>query len=128
MRFVMFMIPAVYGTRAADEVPSEEMIDAMMGFNADLADAGVLELVEGLHPPSTGLRVEFRADGTHAGDVPAAGAVGGFWIIKVDSTEAAHEWAARCPALPGDILEVRRMEDFEDAPGDPGDSAAGWSR
>lgn len=110
MRYVMFMIPAVYGTESAEDPPSLEMIDAMMAYNAELVDAGILEVVEGLHPPGRGVRLEFEGEGASLGDVVAEGAVGGFWIINVDSHEAAQAWASRCPALPGDIIELRRIE------------------
>lgn len=123
MRYVMFMIPAAYGTQAADVAPSMEMIDAMMAYNAELADAGILEVVEGLHPPSRGVRLEFDGVEARPADVAAQGAVGGFWIINVESHEAAQAWASRCPALSGDVIELRRIEELDDLPqGATGDS------
>ncbi len=124
MRYVMFMIPAVYGTQAADDVPSAEMIDKMMTYNAELAEAGVLEAVDGLHPPSSGVRLHFEQSGVQTRDVPAVGAVGGLWIIKVDSYASAHAWAQRCPALPGDIVELRRIEELDDFPADSDDAGS----
>lgn len=113
MRYVMFMIPAVYAT---DDIPmpTAEEVEAMMEYNAQLADAGVLESLNGLHPPTSGVRFEFSADGPRAVHTPNAGAVGGYWILNVDSHEAAIDWAQRCPAMPGDVLELRRIQEIED--------------
>ena len=126
MRYVMFMIPAVYGTDAADDMPSPEMIDAMMKYNAELAEAGVLESLNGLHPPSHGLRVTFGTDAPRVESVEPDGAVGGYWILDVDSHEAAVAWAKRCPALPGDVLELRRIQEIEEFPSDVQDLVAGY--
>jgi hypothetical protein len=125
MRYVMFMIPAVYATDAQDELPSVEMIEAMMNYNAELADAGILESLNGLHPPSLGVRLAFGPDGAEVGGVPADGAVGGYWIINVESHEAAVAWARRCPALPGDVLELRRIQAIEDFPPEAQRAASG---
>lgn len=126
MRYVMFMIPAVYGTDAADEMPSPEMIDAMMTYNAELADAGVLEALNGLHPPSAGVRLAFGADGPEVVQVAPDGAVGGYWILNVESSQAAVDWARRCPALPGDVLELRRIQEMADFPQDVQDAVSGF--
>lgn len=116
MRYVMFMIPAVYGDPAADATPSAEAVEAMMRYNADLAEAGILESLNGLHPPQSGARLTFTEQGPEAAEVPVAGAVGGYWIIAVDSREAAVEWARRCPAFPGDTIELRQVQEMEDFP------------
>jgi hypothetical protein len=118
MRYVMFMIPAVYGTDDADPMPSAEMVAQMMAYNAELADAGILESLNGLHPPSRGVRVTFSEDGAAVVAAESQGAVGGYWVLNVDSHEAAVEWAKRCPALPGDTLELRQIQEIEDFPDD----------
>ncbi|MCU0278306.1 MAG: YciI family protein [Candidatus Nanopelagicales bacterium] len=118
MRYVMFMIPAVYGTDDTDPMPSAEMVAKMMAYNSELADAGILESLNGLHPPSRGVRVSFSEDGAAVGAADAQGAIGGYWVLEVDSHEAAVEWAKRCPALPGDTLELRRIQEIEDFPDD----------
>jgi hypothetical protein len=118
MRYVMFMIPAVYATTDEPVMPSAEMVEEMMNYNAELAEAGVLESLNGLHPPSAGLRLVFGADGPQTTGSPSAGAIGGYWVLNVGSHEAAVEWARRCPALPGDVLELRRIQEIEDFPED----------
>lgn len=125
MRYVLFMIPAAYGTDAADEMPSPEMIDEMMRYNAELADAGVLESLNGLHPPSSGLRLTFGPEGPVTDSTANEGAVGGYWILNVDSHEAAAAWARRCPAQEGDVLELRRIQELEDFGPEVADMASG---
>lgn len=125
MRYVLFMIPAVYGTDAADQMPSPEMVAQMMRYNAELADAGVLVSLDGLHPPSAGLRLEFGPDGPVTTSTVSRGAVGGYWILDVDSHEAAVAWARRCPAQRGDVLEVRRIQELSDFGPEVRDMAAG---
>lgn len=126
MRYLMFMIPAAHGMDATADLPSVEMIDTMMKYNAQLADAGILESLNGLHPPSLGVRLTFGGESPQVGGVDPEGAVGGYWILNVETHEAAVEWARRCPAQPGDILELRRIQEIEDFPNDVQDVLGGY--
>lgn len=105
MRYAMFMIADVFGTQAAHDMPSAQMIDKMTAYNAGLAEAGVLEAVEGLHRPSSGVRLHFEQSGAQTRDVPVRG---------VDSSAIAYAWAQCCSALPGDIVELRQIEEPDD--------------
>ena len=67
MRFMMFMIPKVYqsdthpGEKAGEGfAPPAETVARMMKFNEELAKAGSLIALDGLHPNSKGARVEKR--------------------------------------------------------------------
>jgi hypothetical protein len=40
--------------------------------------------------------------------------VGGYWMINVKSQDEAVEWARRCPASDGDIIEIRQVHEMED--------------
>ena len=51
--------------------------------------------------------------------------LGGYWLIQVKSREEAIEWASRCPAQNGDIIEVRRVQEFSDFPPDVQKAAMG---
>lgn len=42
--------------------------------------------------------------------------LGGFWIIQVKSKQEALEWAQRCPASDGDVIELREIWEMEDLP------------
>lgn len=118
MRYIMFMIPAVYATDAEDAMPSAEMVEKMMAYNTALAEAGVLVSLDGLHPPASAVRFEFTDAGPRPLDTQGRGAVGGYWVLNVDSHEAAVEWARRVPAAPGDVIEVRRIQEMTDFPDD----------
>jgi len=121
MRFMMLMIPAVYqGPGQSPAAPTPEAIAEMSVYNEALVKAGILLAGDGLHPPEKGARVKFAAgrkpvisDGPFS---EAKEVLGGFWMIQVRSKDEAVEWARRCPAGDGDIIEVRRVfepADFE---------------
>ena len=42
--------------------------------------------------------------------------VGGYWLIQAKSKEEAVEWAKRCPAADGDVIEVRQVFEMSDFP------------
>lgn len=128
MKFMMFMIPEVYQPETPAEeqaeegfAPSAEAIEAMMKFNEELAKAGALISLDGLHPPANGARVSFKDGKPSVTDGPFAEAkevIGGYWVIDVDSKEEAVEWAAKCPAAEGDVIEIRQIFEEEDFPED----------
>ena len=63
----------------------------------------------GLQPPETATTLRFEDD-LHIQDGPhaeTAEQLGGFFIIDVPDLDAALEWAARAPRIPGRIVEVR---------------------
>ena len=114
MRFMMFMIPNISD---ADWEPTAEAVGAMSRYNDELAKAGVLLSLDGLHPPSKGARVTYTGGKATAVDGPFAEAkevVGGYWMIDVRSKEEAVEWAKRVPADPGNVVEVRQVYEMSD--------------
>jgi hypothetical protein len=117
MRFAMLMIPNV---TSENWDPTPEAVAAMTRYNKELGDAGVLLSLDGLHPTSKGARVSF-ADGAEPAvtdgpfDTPRQ-TVGGYWLIDVPSREQAVEWATRCPAADGDVIEVRQVFEMSDFP------------
>lgn len=119
MRFMLLMIPAGYGRAKPGAMPDPAAVAAMMKYNRALQQAGVLLAVDGLHPPCSGARVSFEAGRPHVVDGPFAEAretLGGYWMIDVASREEAIEWARRCPGAPGEVVEVRRVQEMEDFP------------
>lgn len=128
MKFMMFMIPKVYqpGTPADEQAgegfaPRAEDVEAMMKFNEELAKAGALIALDGLHPPANGARVSFKGKTPLVTDGPFAETkevIGGYWMIDVNSKEEAIEWARKCPAAEGDVIEVRQVFEVEDFPED----------
>jgi hypothetical protein len=117
MRFMMLMIPKGYEKAEPGAMPDAKLVAAMTKYNEALTKAGVLLALDGLHPPSTGTRVSFRGGKPKVTDGPfteAKEVLGGYWMIQVKSKEEAVEWAKRCPASDGDVIEVRRVQEFED--------------
>ncbi len=128
MRFMMFMIPRVYqpdtpsGERAGEGfAPPAEAVAKMMKFNEELTKAGALISLDGLHPSSKGARVSFSGGRPKVTDGPFAETkevIGGYWMIQAKSKEEAVEWAKRCPASDGDVIEIRQVFEMTDFPPD----------
>ena len=129
MRFMMLVIPKGYETAAPDVAPDAKAVERMMKYNEDLAKAGVLLSLDGLAPPSAGVRVSFKGGKPKVTDGPFAEAkecVGGYWMIQVKSQDEAIEWAKRAPMGDNEIIEVRRVQEMEDFPPDVQQAAAGF--
>jgi hypothetical protein len=119
MRYMMLMIPKGYAKAAPDAMPEASAVAAMMKYNASLEKAGVLLALDGLHPASAGARVSFAGGKPKVMDGPFAEAkevIGGYWMIQVKSKEEAVEWAKRCPAGDGDVIELRQVQEMSDFP------------
>lgn len=129
MRFMMLMIPGGYESAAPDAMPSAEAVQAMMKYNEELKQAGVLLGLEGLHPPSSGARVSFKGGKPVVTDGPfteVKEVLGGYWMIQVRSREEAIEWARRCPASENDVIEIRRVHEMSEFPEDVQKAAEGF--
>ena len=128
MRFMMLVIPKGYENAAPDTMPDAKQVAAMMKYNESLAKAGVLLSLDGLLPPSAGVRVSFRGGQPKVTDGPFAEAkecVGGYWMIQVKSKEEAIEWAKRAPMADNEVIEVRQVHEMTDFPADVQAAAAG---
>jgi hypothetical protein len=115
MRFMVMMYPGEEAEKGI--LPDEKALAEMGRFNEDLVKAGVLLAGEGLHPSSTGVRVVFGTGKPAVKDGPfteAKEAIGGFWLWEVKSREEAVEWVKRCPAQPGQQMEIRKVYEAED--------------
>jgi hypothetical protein len=115
MRFMMIMIPNIPDDD--NWGPTPEAAAAMGRYNDELRTAGVLLALDGLHPGSKGARVSFAAGNSTVTDGPFTEAkemVGGYWMIQAKSKEEAVEWARRCPAGDGDVIEVRQVYEMSD--------------
>jgi hypothetical protein len=119
MRFLV-IVKATKDSEAG-VMPSEQLLADMGRFNEQLANAGVMEAGEGLHPSSKGARVRFSGDQRTVIDGPFAETkelVAGFWIWKCKSLEEAIAWVKKCPHPHPNIdteIEIRQIfapEDF----------------
>jgi hypothetical protein len=130
MRFMMLMIPLGYETASRDVQLDPERVAAMMRYNEELKDAGVLVTLDGLHPPSMGARVSFATGEPVVTDGPFAEAkevLGGYWMIDVASREQAIAWAKKCPASPNEIIEIRQVQEMADFSPEVQEAAAGFA-
>lgn len=126
MRYMMFMIPAVYqggkGKRVGgDFTPPADAVEEMMKFNEELAKAGHLISLDGLHPIEKGARVSFskgKAAVTDGPFIESKEVFGGYWMTQFKSKDEAIEWAKRTPAAEGDVIEIRQVFDASDFPAD----------
>lgn len=129
MRFMMLMLPAGQCTAAPDARPSAEAVAKMMRFNKSLQEAGVLLALNGLHPPSAGVRVSLEQGKLKVADGPFAETkevIGGYWMIDVSSRDEAVAWASRCPLSPGDTIEIRQVFEMADFPAEVQKAAEGF--
>src|SRR5919106_3016169 len=130
MRFMMLMIPKGYESAEPGAMPEAEAVAAMMKYNEDLQNAGILLALDGLHPPSMGARVSFAGGKPVVTDGPFAEAkevLGGYWMIEVGSKEEAIAWAKRCPASENEVIEIRQVQEMSDFPDDVQEAAAGFA-
>ncbi len=129
MRFMMLVIPKGYESAKPDTLPTAEDCAKMLKFNEQLANAGVLLGLDGLRPPSSGVRISFSGGKPKITDGPFAEAkecIGGYWMIQVKSREEAIEWARRAPMSDNEIIEVRQLFEMEDFPADVQAAVAGF--
>jgi len=123
MRFMMLMIPKGYEDAPAGSLPDAEAVASMTKYNRALKEAGVLLALDGLHPPAMGARVRFSGGGPGARSTVVEGpfvegqeVLGGYWMLQVKSKAEAVEWAKRCPAGHGNVIEVRQVLELSDFP------------
>ena len=126
MRFMMFMIPSVYQGKKGKQLdenfaPPADAVEQMMKYNEELAKAGALISLDGLHPIEKGARVSFAKGKSTVTDGPfieSKELFGGYWIVQFKSKEEAVAWAKRIPAADGDVVEVRQIFEMTDFPAD----------
>ena len=122
-------IDAVWKIEAPKLIAALARMTRDVGLAEDLAKAGVLLSLDGLHPPSAGVRVSYKAGKPAVKDGPFAESkecVGGYWMIQVKSKEEAIEWAKRAPMDDDDIIEVRQVHEMSDFPPDVQAAASGF--
>ena len=118
MRF-MILVKATKNSEAG-VLPSQELLTAMMKYNEELTNAGIMLAGEGLQPSSKGARVRFDGAKRTVIDGPFAETkelVAGFWLWQCKCREDAIEWVKRCPnPFPGreSEIEIRQVFEAED--------------
>lgn len=119
---VMILIKADEDSEAG-VMPDTAYLERMGAFNEELVGAGVMLDGNGLHPSSSGVRVDFAEDGTSSvTDGPFAETkelLAGYWIWQVKDMDEAVAWARRIPIPDGveasvEIRQVGEPDDFGD--------------
>lgn len=121
MQFMMLIIPKGYEKAVRGTIPDAKACFTMMKYNESLQKAGVLLGLNGLHPPSEGARVSFSSGKPMVTDGPfieTKEAIGGYWMIQVNSLAEAIEWAKRCPASDIEVIEIRQLWELSEFPAD----------
>ena len=93
-----------------DPKKSKDYWAAWPAYGQALKDAGVFVGGAGLQMPDTATTLKLGDGKRQVQDGPYADTkeqLGGFYIIDVPNLDAALEWAARIPAAPGSVIEVR---------------------
>ncbi len=75
-----------------------------------LREAGVMVGGNALELPATGSTVQLRDGRRMVQDGPYADTreqLGGYFVIDVADATVALDWAARCPAAPTGVVEIR---------------------
>lgn len=94
----------------ADPQKSQAYWAAWPAYANVLREAGVMVDGAGLQPPETATTVRLGEGKRHVQDGPFADTkeqLGGYFIIDVPDLDKALDWAARVPAAPGSVIEVR---------------------
>jgi hypothetical protein len=120
MQFMMLMIPAVYqGGKKVEPgwVPDPKILEPMTKFNEEMGKSLKILDLNGLHPQSAGARVSFAKGKPVVTDGPfieSKEVLGGYWFLEAPSKEEVVKWAQRCPAEPGDVIEIRQVFTADD--------------
>ncbi|HEV3010372.1 MAG TPA: YciI family protein [Burkholderiales bacterium] len=125
MKFII-LVKATKDSEAG-KMPSESLLQEMIGFHEEMAKAGVLVDGSGLRDSSKGWRIQYGKNGKRTFvDGPFAETkelVAGYTIINVKSREEAIAWTKRFPnpSIDGGEaqIEVRQyfeLDDFGDSP------------
>jgi len=112
MRF-MVIVKGCEGEAA----PNQETRTAMQKFNEELQRAGVLVAIEGLYSGARGARVKFNGKDRVVTDGPfteSKEVIGGFWLWKCPSKDAAVEWVKKIPFGAGMEVELRQVFEPDD--------------
>ncbi len=121
MRFLITASSGDSPKRSPDQPVSDELFEAHMKFNEEMAKAGVLIASEGLNPKGVRARVAVAGGRRRVVDGPFTESkelVGGLYILEVKSKEEAIQWALRSPVGLGtdDVLDIYQLTSGEDLP------------
>lgn len=111
MRYTLmfYLSPSEFAART-DPQKREAFWGSFMPYMKAVKDAGIFAGGAGLEPPDTATTLRMRQGKRLVQDGPYADIkeqLGGFFLIDVPNLDIALEWAARYPAGPDGVVEVR---------------------
>jgi hypothetical protein len=119
MKFMIMIFPKPYndGTAKSDFKPDLKDMEPMGRFNDEVATSVTIEALNGLRPMVDGTRLVFGGGKPTVTDGPfieAKEVVGGYWIVEAASKAEVVKLWQRCPANPGDVIDIRPIFDLAD--------------
>jgi hypothetical protein len=109
----------IYDDPSVWQSMSEEESNAVMGeyfaYTQELRDAGAYITGDALQPTETAKSIRVREGERLTTDGPFAEtkeALGGYYLIDVETDEEAHDWAAKIPSARYGTIEVRPVVVF----------------
>jgi len=111
MQYTMmfYLNPSEFSART-DPARSAAFWGSFLPYMQAVRDAGVFAGGAGLEPPDTATTLRLRDGNRLVQDGPYADTkeqLGGFFVIEVPDLDTALDWAARYPAGPDGVVEVR---------------------
>jgi hypothetical protein len=107
---IMFYLDASQFAARTDPKRREAFWGSFLPYMKALKEAGIVVGGAGLQPPDSATTVRLRDGKRYVQDGPYSDTkeqLGGFFIIDVPDLDTALDWAARYPAGPDDVVEVR---------------------
>jgi hypothetical protein len=107
---LIYESPELFEARKNDD--NDPYLGAWRAYYKALVDAGIYAGGDALEVPETGTTVRVKEGQRRVQDGPYADTkeqLAGILILELPSLDAALDWAARCPAASGGVIEVRRL-------------------
>ncbi len=107
---MMFYLDDSEFSARTDPAKRQAFWGALLPYMQAVKDAGIFAGGAGLEPPASATTVRLRDGQRLVQDGPYADTkeqLGGFFIIDVPDLDTALDWAARYPAGPNGVVEVR---------------------
>lgn len=104
---------AMYYPMDLSTVPDnlDEIMQRVAALNDRMRDANALVWTGGLHPTASVVMAGDPPLVTEGPYLETREAMGGFWIIRADSTDEARDWAAQANTAVGLPIEVRAFQE-----------------
>jgi hypothetical protein len=112
MRYMLLLYADEKLRKPLPQKEMEAMYGAYAAYTQALAASGALVESGPLQPSATATTVRGDRPTIDVVDGPFAETkeqLAGFFLIDVSNLDAALDWAKRCPALQGGLVEVRPM-------------------